>query len=162
MALKRIAGTLLLLVMASAAFSECIEKNSFFERRTTCRNYFCCGWFDSGYGDFCVKNCSGACDKTNRNWAECLDECEPGTCTSWSSVSRSGRETCDLDVCIEWDPKTTLCVDRECADEAIVDEVYDKCSNPVCKKTASIWSDSRIGHRQFPKTALLLKPEQID
>lgn len=154
MTLKIIPVILLLLLMTSAAFSECIEKNSFFESRTTCRNYSCCGWYNSGYGDFCIKNCSGACDKKNTSWSDCLEECEPGTCPSWSSVSRSGREICDLKVCIEWDPKTTLCVDSECADEAILDEVYNKCGNPVCNKSASLGPGPRIGRRQFPETVL--------
>lgn len=150
MQLRTTAGVIVLLTIASVVFSKCIELNRFYEKRTTCNNYSCCGYTE-GQNSICIKNCSGACDKTNSNWDECLDECEPGTCSDWSSISHSGVESCDLEVCIEWDPKTTLCVERECAWKVVTDEVYHKCSNPVCGKNATLEANPHVGSRQFPE-----------
>jgi hypothetical protein len=145
--LKKLFGLTLLLVFVPAAFSMCIEMESYYKTKEFCDNFQCCGWADLGYGSFCIKNCSTYWQTEKTDWIECLDECEPGTCTQWNTVPSHGEKDCDLDVCVEWSPETTECVTPGCASYTKIDIVYSLCSDPDCEKCQK----PHVGRRQFPE-----------
>ncbi len=138
---KKIGGILLLLCVTTVVFAKCIDQVQNFKTRRYCEDYQSCD--TSEY----LQNCCANWQEDKTDWTDCLEDCEPGTCTNWTEHARAGSYDCHRHICVKIDPKTTLCEDYECSDESKVDELYSTCTDPVCDKRDAFGNISRIVRR---------------